>query len=94
MEGLIEKVSSHLFENNPFAGDSDSAFYTRMQQLFDELKACREGTKPFTMILIDPLGHSFLQNPFYPDPDPTVLVEHFERTHDQNEFLGLLDMKV
>jgi len=48
----------------------------------------------FTLILIDPLGHSFMQNPKYPDPDPGIFVEFFERTLDQNEFLGLLDMKV
>jgi zinc finger protein len=45
-------------------------------------------------MLIDPLGHSFLQNPKYPDPDPHVIVEHFERTEDQNEFLGLSDINV
>ncbi len=69
-------------------------FYKRMNQLLQDLQACREAGRPFTLILEDPLGHSFLQNPNYPDPDPNVVVEHFERTHDQNEFFGFLDMNV
>lgn len=90
---MLEKISSHLCENNPFA-DSDSEFSKRMDALFESLKDCREGRKPFTLILIDPLGHSFLQNPRYPEPDVGLIVEHFERTEDQNEFLGLADINV
>jgi zinc finger protein len=82
-----------LNENNPFA-DSDSGFAKRMKELLKQLKDCREGRMQFTLILTDPLGHSFLQNPNHPDPDPHVLVEHFDRNEDQNEFLGLSDMKV
>jgi C4-type Zn-finger protein len=29
----------------------------------------KEGRKPFTMILIDPLSRSFLQNPYHPLED-------------------------
>ena len=46
------------------------------------------------MIMIDPLDHSFLQNPNHPNLDPIVTIERFERTEDQNDFLGLTDMKV
>lgn len=93
VEGLLEKVADHLSENNPF-GDSDKVFFQRMEKLLKELKDCREGNMAFTMILVDPLGHSFMQNPNFPDADPSVLVEEFERTEDQNDFLGLSDMKV
>lgn len=40
------------------------------------------------------MSHSFLQNPHYPALDPIVTIEYFERTEAQNDFLGLLDMKV
>lgn len=93
VEGLIEKIHDHLDEHNPFA-DSDEAFGIRMKKLLGELMECRMGTREFTLIMVDPLAHSFLQNPYYPNPDTKVLVEKFERDEEQNDFLGLTDMKV
>lgn len=46
------------------------------------------------MILDDPLANSYLQNLYAPDPDPNMTIESYERTWDQNEELGLNDMKV
>ena len=52
------------------------------------LRAERE----FTFILDDPLGNSFVQNLYAPDPDPNMSVEEYERTFEMNESLGLNDM--
>lgn len=49
---------------------------------------------PFTVILDDPLSNSYLQNIYAPDPDPNMTTETYERTWEQNEDLGLNDMKV
>jgi zinc finger protein len=49
---------------------------------------------PFTLILDDPLANSFLQNIYAPDPDPNMTVESYDRTFDQDEELGLNDIKV
>ena len=49
---------------------------------------------PFTLILDDPLANSYLQNIYAPDPDPNMTTELYERTFEQNEELGLNDMKV
>lgn len=50
--------------------------------------------RPFTVILDDPLANSYLQNLYAPDDDPNMTVETYERTFDQNEDLGLNDIKV
>lgn len=34
-----------------------------------------------------------IQNIYAPDPDPNMVVEEYERTYDQNDELGLNDMK-
>lgn len=34
-----------------------------------------------------------LQNIYAPDPDPEMIVEHYERTKEQNDDLGITDMK-
>lgn len=54
----------------------------------------KEGNRPFTIILDDPLANSYLQNLYAPDPDPNMTIETYERTWDQNEELGLNDIKV
>jgi C4-type Zn-finger protein len=33
----------------------------------------RDGKKPFTLKLIDPLSRSFLQNPFHPQEDKKAI---------------------
>ncbi len=54
----------------------------------------REGKRKFTLILTDPLSHSFIANPFHPSEDPRLKVEFRPRTFDENEELGLNDIKV
>lgn len=46
------------------------------------------------MILDDPLANSYMQNIYAPDPDPNMTIEAYDRTFDQNEELGLNDIKV
>lgn len=50
--------------------------------------------KPFTVIVDDPLANSYIQSLYAPDPDPGMTIELYDRTWDQNEELGLNDMKV
>jgi zinc finger protein len=50
--------------------------------------------RPFTVILDDPLANSYLQNSYAPDDDPNITVEIYERTFEQNEDLGLNDIKL
>lgn len=47
----------------------------------------------FTVIIDDPLSNSYIQNLYAPDPDPNLTIEVYDRTFDQNEELGLNDMK-
>jgi zinc finger protein len=46
------------------------------------------------LILDDPLANSYLQNLYAPDEDPNMTVEWYERSWEQNEELGLNDIKV
>lgn len=81
--------------DNPFVGDSSDANYkSNFQTFIDKLTDCKEGRMNFTLIFRDPLGNCFIQNPNHPEPDPIVVVEEYTRTEEENEELGLLDMKV
>ena len=58
----------------------------------DDIMACRAiGTR---IIFDDPAGNSYLQNVYAPDEDPEMQIEHYERTFEHNEELGVNDMKL
>lgn len=40
------------------------------------------------------MSNCFIQNPDYPEEDSHVKVEEYERTFEQNEELGINDMKL
>jgi zinc finger protein len=54
----------------------------------------KSAERSFTVILDDPLANSYVQNLYAPDPDPNMTVEMYERSWEQNEELGLNDIKV
>lgn len=81
--------------DNPFVGDSSDVDYKSNYRLFiGKLVDCKEGRMPFTLIFRDPLANCFIQNPNHPEPDPIVVVEEYDRTHEENEDLGINDMRV
>ncbi|XP_041005273.1 zinc finger protein ZPR1-like [Juglans microcarpa x Juglans regia] len=55
-----------------------------------KLKACATGDSPFTFILDDPAGNSFIENPFAPSTDPSLIIRFYERTPEQQASLGYL----
>jgi zinc finger protein len=65
-----------------------------MTSFINEISKILAGEKYVTVVLDDPAGNCYLQNIYAPDPDPQLTVEHYERSEDQNEMLGLTDMKV
>lgn len=86
--------SGSRFATGDSASDSrKKAFETFLAKLDSAISCKVDGvTRGYTLILDDPLANSYLQNPYAPDDDPNMSVELYERTFDQNEFLGLNDM--
>ena len=54
----------------------------------------KNAERPFTLILDDPLANSYLQNLYAPDSDPNLEIVVYDRSWEQNEELGLNDIKV
>ena len=96
LEGLLRQVYDEL-ESRVFSQTSDSMDEQTKQNwidFFSNLKSAIEGKVKFTVIMQDPLAGSYIQNVYAPDPDPNMKIEDYERTEEQNEDLGLADMKV
>ncbi|KAJ8075181.1 nucleolar zinc-finger protein [Marasmius tenuissimus] len=95
LEGILEQVYEELSEKVVMGGDStEETERSSFVEFLRKLKEVKSGDRPFTVILDDPLANSYIQNLYAPDADPGMEVEVYERTWEQNESLGLNDMKV
>ncbi|XP_005110648.1 zinc finger protein ZPR1 [Aplysia californica] len=96
VEGLLEDVKAQLKATNPFFhGDSSQPQVNNKLSAFcDKLDDIIKGErKDCHFVLDDPAGNSFIQSLHAPEPDPQIVETYYERTFDQNEDLGLNDMK-
>jgi zinc finger protein len=65
----------------------------KWETFFNSLSAAINGEEKFTVVLRDPLASSYVQSFTAPEPDPQIKVEDYERTAEEEEDLGLKDMK-
>lgn len=95
VEGLLDRVQGEIMAHAPSAfGDSLSSaeaqnYQTFIRRLFDFKTTVSE---PYTIELEDPLANSFIAK--ISEEDTQVEFVEFERTEEQNDDLGLTDMRV
>ncbi|EGN96702.1 hypothetical protein SERLA73DRAFT_111372 [Serpula lacrymans var. lacrymans S7.3] len=104
VEGILHQIYEELSDKVFASGDSSiKDVNTEGRNIFDSfLKNLKQygffkvanADRPFTLILDDPLANSYVQNLYAPDPDPNMEIMTYERTWQQNEELGINDMKV
>ena len=92
IEGLLVDLKKMLVEKNPFV-NGDSAQSTKLKEVGSKIDSFISGREAFTLILDDPNSNSYIQSYNAPDPDPSLVEEVYERSWEQNEELGLNDMK-
>lgn len=94
VEGLIVAIKEQL--NDPkrslFFGDSQNdESRVKLEKFFEKFDKILRGELEVTIVLDDPAGNSYVQKL---DQDDTGLrIKHYERSFDQNENLGLNDIK-
>lgn len=94
LEGLLHNIRDDLASNPFLMGDSVESERKRpMDKLLDDINKIIDGSLSAHIIMCDPTGNSYLQNIYAPDDDPEMTVEEYERTFEENEELGLNDMK-
>lgn len=95
LEGLLKDIKGLTVDRNPFIS-GDSSVSDKVQKLNEfgaKLEKIIAGEMDVHIILDDPAGNSYLQNVYAPEPDPEMKTEKYTRTFEQNEDLGLNDMK-
>nr|XP_043880819.1 zinc finger protein ZPR1 [Solea senegalensis] len=95
LEGLLQDIKDLIVSKNPFiCGDShNKEQVNKLKEFGKKIDNIMAGQMAVHFILDDPVGNSYLQNVYAPDPDPEMTVEKYTRTFEQNEDLGLNDMK-
>lgn len=102
VEGLLTQVrddlKSQIFETGDRGAQHDSLSQeerTRWNAFFEGLDAAIRGEREFSIVLSDPLASSYVQSladdPTQPDEQMTI--EEYDRTKEEEEELGLADMR-
>jgi len=95
LEGLLTDILDQVERNSLWSGDAAAPDVAeRMKDFKAKFEECIAGKGKFTLILDDPAGNSYVQNVYAPEEDPELTVLQYTRSFEQNDELGLNDMKV
>uniref|UniRef100_A0A8C8T4D9 Zinc finger protein ZPR1 n=1 Tax=Peromyscus maniculatus bairdii TaxID=230844 RepID=A0A8C8T4D9_PERMB len=89
VEGLISRAISGLEQDQPTRRAMEHAVAERIDVFIGKLKDLKQVASPFTLIIDDPSGNSFVENPHAPQKDDALVITHYNRTPQQAEMLGL-----
>eukprot|EP00520_Triparma_pacifica_P004001 CAMPEP_0118636988 /NCGR_PEP_ID=MMETSP0785-20121206/2918_1 /TAXON_ID=91992 /ORGANISM="Bolidomonas pacifica, Strain CCMP 1866" /LENGTH=505 /DNA_ID=CAMNT_0006528155 /DNA_START=67 /DNA_END=1581 /DNA_ORIENTATION=- len=105
VEGVLRKTAEGLEEGQGARAMENLDVFRKIQGIIERLKVMagdvgsdgedeeedEEGGSvyPFTLILDDPAGNSYLENPHAPSPDPCITLTRYERTANQDMSIGL-----
>lgn len=97
VEGLLTQVRGDLhaqiFDVGSGGDGMEGETASNWAKFFEGIDRAIAGEKKFTVILRDPLASSYVQNLCSPDKDPQIEEVDYERSVEEEEDLGLSDMK-
>lgn len=101
VEGLLTQIRddlhSSIFDMDDEEGSGGDSMPNEKREgwnvFFTQLDKAIKAEIQYTIIMEDPLSSSYVQSLTAPDPDPQIRAEEYERTAEEEEELGLMDMK-
>uniref|UniRef100_A0A8C9EHE5 Zinc finger protein 259 n=1 Tax=Pavo cristatus TaxID=9049 RepID=A0A8C9EHE5_PAVCR len=89
IEGVIDRAVMGLEQDQPVRRATDKEVASKIDEFISKLKQLKEVHSPFTFIIDDPSGNSFVENPHAPQKDEALVVTYYKRTPQQAAMLGL-----
>uniref|UniRef100_F6QE47 Zinc finger ZPR1-type domain-containing protein n=1 Tax=Ciona intestinalis TaxID=7719 RepID=F6QE47_CIOIN len=89
IEGIIQRSVDGLQQEQPIRKSLHPDVFEKIEAFIGKLKTIRTGETPFTLVVNDPSGNSFVENPHAPNHDPALTFTHYKRNLEQNKALGL-----
>lgn len=100
VEGLLTEIRDQLrgqifdVDTAQIGGDSmEASVKEKWTRFFSRLDAAIEGTLKFVVTLQDPMANSYVQDLCVPAADPQLKIEEYTRSQEEDDDLGLKDMK-
>lgn len=95
VEGLLTATKDQLISSTAFDGDSaDISAGKRLDKFTAILDEIIEGKRSVTIVLDDPAGNSYVQSLVDSGCDDKLKINKYDRSYEQNDELGINDMKV
>lgn len=102
VEGLLTEIRDQLhgqiFDVDDATGSGGDSMVAsdkeKWNRFFARLDSAINGDMKFSITLQDPLGNSYVQDVCSPAPDHQIVIEEYTRTDEEEDDLGLKDMKV
>ncbi|KAH7839253.1 hypothetical protein Vadar_001811 [Vaccinium darrowii] len=88
VEGILLRAADELGALQETRKKVNPQTAEAIEHFLVKLKAYAKGESPFALILDDPAGNSFIENPLAPSPDPSLTIKFYERTPEQQAVLG------
>ncbi|XP_012689367.1 zinc finger protein ZPR1-like [Clupea harengus] len=89
IEGLIDRAVTGLEQDQAARRVTDQDVAAKIDEFIAKLKKLKDVESEFTLVIDDPSGNSFVENPCAPQKDPDLTVTHYKRTEQQNAVLGI-----
>jgi ZPR1 zinc finger protein len=90
-EGLLDRAIENLNNSQTMRRAIDPEGADAVENFLIRLRTLRDGESfPFTLVLDDPTGNSFFENPCAPLHDPNMKVRFYTRSAELNASLGLV----
>ena len=101
VEGLLTQIRDDLHGSvfdvddvvgaggDSMASESKSAW----NSFFAKIDSAIRGDMKYTILMEDPLANSYVQSLTAPEPDRQIMIKEYERTAQEEEELGLSDMR-
>lgn len=64
--------------------------YEKIETYIKQLEKCMSAEMQYTLIVDDPAGNSFVENPIAPQEDPNLQIVRYDRTEAQSEQVGVV----
>lgn len=90
IEGLFQTAVGGLEQHQIVRRIMEPEIAAKIDEIILKLKEYQAGEIPFTLILSDPSGNSFIENRHFPAADPKMTIAHKNRTREEMGQMGMV----
>lgn len=89
IEGILDRAVAGLEQDQQIRRATDPQMAEKINEFIQKLNKLKEVEEEFTLVIEDPSGNSFVENPVAPQKDDALTVSRFKRTPQQDMELGI-----